>query len=175
MVDNRIDPRREAQKVLDDLEISSVPTPVERIVKSLGAKLRFSPFDDELSGMIFIKDSIPIIGVNALHHPNRQRFTIGHEIGHLVLHRIQLSNTVHVDKQFPVLMRDQASSTGTELMEIQANKFAAALLMPTEIFRDELSSMSFDIDDERPLDALAQKFKVSRQAIELRLRSLGTF
>jgi Zn-dependent peptidase ImmA (M78 family) len=37
--------------------------------------------------MIYISDGMPIIGINSLHHPNRQRFSIGHEIGHLVLHR----------------------------------------------------------------------------------------
>lgn len=174
MATRPIDPRAEAQKILDAVGVISAPTPVERIAKSLGAQIRFSPLDDELSGMIYIKDDVPIIGVNALHHPNRQRFTIGHEIGHLVMHRHQLSNVVHVDKQFPIaLMRDQSSSTGTELMEIQANKFAAALLMPAEIFKKELSSLSYDIDDYGPLDALAKRFKVSRSAIEFRISSLN--
>jgi Zn-dependent peptidase ImmA (M78 family) len=55
--------------------------PVDRIAKGLGAQLRFSPLDEELSGMIYISDGTPIIGINSLHHPNRQRFSIGYEIG----------------------------------------------------------------------------------------------
>ena len=35
-----------------------------------------------------------IIGVNKSHHPNRRRFTIAHEIGHLVLHKGEM---VHLD------------------------------------------------------------------------------
>ncbi|MBX5167027.1 MULTISPECIES: ImmA/IrrE family metallo-endopeptidase [unclassified Rhizobium] len=173
MTTELLDPRLEAQKVLDGMGLKTGPIPVERIAKSLGAQLRFSPLDDELSGMIYIKDGVPIIGVNALHHPNRQRFTIGHEIGHLLMHRSLLSNVVHVDKQFPILMRDQLSSAGSDSIEVQANKFAAALLMPAGVLREELASMSFDIDDSAPLEALAKKFKVSRQAVEFRIRSLN--
>ena len=32
----------------------------------------------------FIRDGVRIIGVNALHHPNRQRFSIAHELCHLL-------------------------------------------------------------------------------------------
>ena len=92
--------------------------------------MRFSPFDDELSGMVYIKEGTPIIGVNSLHHPNRQRFTIAHELGHLELHRPMITSSVHVDKNFPALMRDPRTATGTERIEIDANRFAAELLMP---------------------------------------------
>ena len=136
-------------------------------------ELRVSPLDDELSGMIFIRDGIPIIGVNALHHPNRQRFTIAHEIGHLELHRDAVTEEVHVDKQFKVLMRDANSSTGTDRMEREANQFAAELLMPQQLLLDALDLRPVDIDDESPLNELARKFKVSRQALEYRIRNLG--
>jgi Zn-dependent peptidase ImmA (M78 family) len=145
--------------------------PVDRIAKSLEAQLRYSPLDEEISGMIYIKDGIPIIGVNSLHHPNRQRFTIAHEIGHLELHRDVISAHVHVDKQFPILMRDSTSAFGTELIEIQANQFAAELLIPTAFLNQALGNKPFDIDDETPLDALAKKLRVSKQALEYRIRN----
>ena len=105
------------------LKITQPPVPVERIARYLGAHVQFSPFDGEISGMIYIKDGIAIIGVNALHPPNRQRFTIGHECGHLVLHRHLITQEVHVDKKFAVLRRDDTSATGTERVEIEANRF----------------------------------------------------
>jgi Zn-dependent peptidase ImmA (M78 family) len=150
----------------------SAPVPVEKIAKSLGIQVRFSPLDDELSGMIFIKEGIPIIGVNAIHHPNRQRFTIAHEIGHFELHRDMLSKEVHVDKSFPAaLMRDNAAATGTDLIEIQANQFAAALLMPKSILEVALEGKAFDIDNEKPIEELAKKLRVSKQALEYRIRN----
>jgi Zn-dependent peptidase ImmA (M78 family) len=73
----------QVQDLLTKAGIHSLPVPVDKIAKCLGAEVRFSPLDDELSGMIYINEGTPIIGVNSLHHPNRQRFTIAHEIGHL--------------------------------------------------------------------------------------------
>src|SRR6202167_2516650 len=122
-----------ASKLLANLGIEEIPVPVEKIAKSLGARVRFSPLDDELSGFVFIKDGVPIIGVNSLHHPNRQRFTIAHEIGHLELHRNMIATAVHVDKSFPALMRNSQSAAGIEQVEIEANQFAAELLMPRAI------------------------------------------
>ena len=65
--------QKRARALLEESSITSAPVPVERIAKALEAQLRFSPLDDELSGMIYVKDGIPIIGVNALHpHSNRR-------------------------------------------------------------------------------------------------------
>lgn len=164
-------PYLQAQELLAELGIKAIPTPVEKIAKALKAQVRFGAFDGELSGMIYIKEGIPIIGVNALHHPNRQRFTIAHELGHLTLHRPMITTNVHVDKDFPALMRDAASATGTEQIEIQANQFAAELLMPRALIERELIGRQFDIDDDAPIEELAKKFKVSRQALEYRIRS----
>lgn len=167
--------KRHVQKLLREYReatkpVKEVPVPVEKIAKWYGAQVKFSPLDEELSGMVYIKSDTPIIGVNSLHHPNRQRFTIAHELGHLILHRRQLINQVHVDKKFPVLMRDASASTGVELMEIQANNFAASLLMPADLVARELCKQRFDIDDDKPIEQLAKKFRVSKQALEYRIR-----
>jgi Zn-dependent peptidase ImmA (M78 family) len=168
-------PSAQAQQVLAELGIKSPPTPLEKIAKARGAVIRYAPLDDELSGMIYIKDGIPIIGVNSLHHPNRQRFTIAHELGHLELHRARISNEVHVDKKFtgelPRLMRDATSAAGTEDIEIQANQFAAELLMPRAFIDQALAGKQFDIEDDGPIEELAKKFRVSKQALEYKIRS----
>jgi Zn-dependent peptidase ImmA (M78 family) len=164
-----------AETLLDELAIRSAPIPVDRIAKSLGAVVRFSPLDEELSGMIYIKENIIIIGVNSLHHPNRQRFTIAHEIGHLKLHRNLITTAVHVDKDFlvPVLMRGATASLGTQKIEIEANAFAADLLMPRFLLDQSLSGKIFDIDDDKPLEELAKKFRVSKKMVEYRIANLS--
>jgi Zn-dependent peptidase ImmA (M78 family) len=161
-----------AKAVLKKLAITSSPIPIEKVARALGAQVRFSPFDDELSGMIYIKNGIPIIGVNSLHHPNRQRFTIAHELGHLELHREIITSSIHVDKVFPALMRDATSAKGEDRIEIEANQFAAELLMPQTIMAQELAGKQFDIEDDLPLEEIAKKFRVSKQALELRIRSI---
>lgn len=163
---------RRATALLEQCGVTGVPVPVERIAKSLGASVRYSPLHDELSGMIYITNQGPIIGVNSHHHPNRQRFTVAHEVAHLVLHQDLIADQVHVDKRFPVLMRNASSATGTERMEIEANQFAAELLMPSGPLKAMLNKRGFDIDDDGPLKMLASRFRVSRQALEFRIRSI---
>ena len=162
--------------LLKQFAVRALPVPVDKIAKGLGAQLRYSPLDEELSAMIYISGDRPIIGVNSLHSPNRQRFLIAHETAHLALHRHLISGKVHVDKEFQVplarLNRDEISALGTDAIEIQANQFAAELLMPRAWFEAALASKSFDIDNESPLDELAKKFRVSRQALEYRIRNL---
>jgi Zn-dependent peptidase ImmA (M78 family) len=163
-----------ARKLLDDLDIQTIPVPVDRIARTLGAEIRFSPLDEELSGFICIRDDVPIIGVNTLHHRNRQRFTIAHEIAHLHLHREHITSAVHVDKQFAesVLKRDSASATGTEWLEIEANRFAAALLMPKHILVELLTASPIDINDDGPIEGLSKKFHVSKATLQFRIRNL---
>jgi Zn-dependent peptidase ImmA (M78 family) len=161
-------PAKQAARLIRELKISTGPIPVEKVAKHLKALVRYSSFDDEISGMVFVKEGVPVIGVNALHHPNRQRFTIAHEIGHLVLHREHVTSHVHVDKQYRVLMRNSRSSRGTDLIEIEANQFAAELLMPYGMLQDSLGDF-IDLDDEESIETLARKFKVSKQAMSHRL------
>lgn len=169
--------RNEARKILEEYSISNIPIPVDRIAKKLGAIIRYSPMDnEELSGMIFVKNGIPIIGINALHHPNRQRFTIAHELGHLVLHRDEIEREVHVDTKFLGLMRDQKSAEGIDDIEIEANSFASELLMPLNIINQVIDEVVgdqvLDIESDPLLDKIASKFKVSRQAMQLRIMVL---
>jgi Zn-dependent peptidase ImmA (M78 family) len=159
--------REKAVEILDQHNVIKAPVPVERLAKKLGASVRFSPFDDSLSGMITIKDGAIIIGINALHHPNRQRFSIAHELGHLVLHRDFITNRVHVDKSF-ALHRDEVSASGEDRLEIDANAFASELLIPREWLRREISA-DVDLEDDRALASLAKQFRVSKVALQNRL------
>lgn len=163
---------KRAQEILAECEVASAPVPVERIAKALGAAVRYAPLDDALSGMAYIKDGVPVIGVNSLHHPNRQRFTIAHEIGHLVLHRDHITAAVHVDTTF-VLNRDEKAATGTDALEIDANAFAAELLMPTALLRDAVYKEA-DLEDEAAVAGIARKFKVSTAALQNRLLNMAT-
>ena len=160
------DARDKAREFIRRFAIKSPPVNVERIARSLGVKVEFAPFDDELSGMAFFKDDVPAIGINSLHHPNRQRFTLAHELAHIVLHPTDLKKAVHVDKGS--LRRDRVSAEGTDMLEIEANAFAAELLMPEELLSAALDE-KLDLEDPQVLEALANKFRVSMTALQHRL------
>jgi Zn-dependent peptidase ImmA (M78 family) len=157
--------REAAQSVLKEHRITSAPVPVDRIARQLGVRVQFAPLDNDLSGMAHIRDGIVVVGVNSLHAPNRQRFTLAHELGHVVLHRPILEGAVHVDR---VLLRDRNSSTGTDQQEIEANAFASELLMPTEILESMLGGRQVILDDDEEIATLARKFRVSESAMRFR-------
>src|SRR5262249_6862121 len=113
-----------------------------------------------------------MIIVNAANAPVRQRFTIAHEIGHFALHR----GTVYLDGRARVNFRDGLSSMATDQEEIDANAFAAALLMPARWVRSDFESVvrNAAVNSEEELaEDLAVRFSVSRQAMHFRLINLG--
>ena len=44
--------------------------------------------------------------------------------------------------------------------------------MPKALVEKELAGRQFDIEDDAPLEEIAKKFRVSKQALELRIRSI---
>ena len=156
-----------ARTMLKREGVSSWPVPVEQIARRQGITVQSIPLDDELSGMSFVRGGVSVIVVNSAHHPNRQRFTMAHELAHHVLHKGYLADHVHVDKG--ILRRDQRSSEGADIKEIEANAFAAELLMPKACVRQ---FQNVDINDDFELAQLAKKFKVSASAMAIRLDNL---
>lgn len=169
--------REQARILVERLGLRKPPVPVEKLAKALGVRIEYNPFDDELSGMAFLRDGKPIIGVNSKHHPNRQRFTIAHELGHIVLHRTHLETAVLIDKSENFMIeegkkfiaRNQTSAEGFDPLEIQANAFASELLLPAKLVRQVLSETIGDLHDDDYLKSLAQRFRVSLTAFQLRL------
>jgi Zn-dependent peptidase ImmA (M78 family) len=156
------------ERLLKKSRISKPPIPVEKIAEHHGLDVRLAPFEGDLSGALVRTEKEAYIGVNSSHHPNRQRFTIAHELAHYFLHK---GLRVHIDKEFWVNWRDDESSKAVKWEEIQANQFAAELLMPTKFLKR-------DIDKLKRLDThttqfLANKYKVSPQAMRIRLTNIG--
>jgi Zn-dependent peptidase ImmA (M78 family) len=113
-----------------------------------------------------------LIAVNPNQHPNRQRFTMAHELGHFFVHQYYGSEDVeHVDGDFRLHWRNDTSSQGIDWGEIEANRFAAALLMPENLLKEDMNKCpTIDIE---AVQRLASLYKVSRLAMQFRLINLG--
>lgn len=165
--------RQRARDVIAEFGVERAPVPIDRIIKRKAISLEYAPFEDDLSGVAYIDNGVAMIGVNAMHHPNRQRFTAAHELGHHLLHEDEITGAVHVDKgMMRALFRDDESSQGINRLEIEANAFASELLMPRSLLVAALNGDSVDIEDNAHIEALAKKFKVSEAAMRFRLSGL---
>jgi Zn-dependent peptidase ImmA (M78 family) len=159
-----------AQKILSGLGIIRPPVDVRAIAQKQGVVV--APYDlgGSISGVLVLKNGVATIGVNSENAESRQRFTIAHELGHYVLHR--QSQEMFVDENFSVYFRDENSSTGEQTREIEANAFAAALLMPKEMLMKEVEEGKYDLDKEEDVVKLAKCFSVSTMAMSYRIGNL---
>jgi Zn-dependent peptidase ImmA (M78 family) len=173
--------RAVVEQLLTRHAVRSAPVPVEQLGRALGVEIRLAPTEEPLSGFLLREDQAhrAIIGVNQAQHRHRQRFTIAHELGHFLLHAGQdLYVDGHAESGLKMSRRDEAASAGTNVEEIEANAFAAELLMPATFLQADLAeAIPRDrLDEEgldRLLDQLAATYEVSKQALTYRLVNLG--
>lgn len=122
-----------------------------RLAENNGVVVVFSPTQTAAVDAYSFDDGYrPTIVLNpAKDDYYRQRFDVAHEIGHLVM---------HVDAE-----------PGSKVVETQAHRFAAELLLPADELLDVLPSKA----DWRTLAALKETYGVSLQALLYRSKSLG--
>lgn len=165
--------RELASRLLVESDTRRPAVPIERIARSRGVLIRKEPVDENVSGFLYRNNANgkAIIGTNRQQHPNRQRFTIAHELGHLLLHS---GDAVHVDISFGVKHRDERSSKGVDVEEMEANLFAAELLIPIQFLREDLEKLgALDLLHDAKVAKLARVYQVSNQAMAVRLSHLG--
>jgi Zn-dependent peptidase ImmA (M78 family) len=162
---------RKAEHLLEECGAMRTPIPLDTVVHHLDLTAQARPLADA-SGVLVVENGRGMIGYNVNHSRVRQRFTIAHEIGHFVMHAgNEHQQRLFVDRS--MFRRDEDSSTGNDQQEVDANQFAAALLMPAMLIKAEITSSRFDLDDEEDVSNLARRFNVSGAAMTFRLKNLG--
>jgi len=162
-----------ARQMIHDYGITRPPIRIEEIAHSQGIEIVRHRFEGPESGFALRDGSRRIIGLNTQTSRRRQRFTVAHELGHLLLHE----GKIIVDQAvLRVDLRNDVSSMGTDVEEIEANAFAATLLMPENIVFDhvfKLVKADGQITRETLIAELARIFDVSAEAMGYRLINLG--
>ncbi|OGX18104.1 MAG: hypothetical protein A3K83_00205 [Omnitrophica WOR_2 bacterium RBG_13_44_8b] len=153
--------RSRVKKILLLANISAPPIDEKAIAKSQGLDIICYPFPEEISAVLIKDKELLAIGVNQNHHPNRQRFSIAHELGHFLLNHddslfIELS-----DLDF--IQRDEDLN---KTFEQEANRFASELLMPIDMIKK-------DFKKQNDVKNLTKTYKVSEQAMLIRLLNLN--
>ena len=106
-------------------------------------------------GFVRIREDIPEKG--------RKRFAIAHELGHWELHK-------DISQIFVCTENDFIAKYKGSPEEIEANYFAASLLMPTKLFEEKIDGLSISLDT---LSKLADHFCTSLTATAIRYVELN--
>jgi hypothetical protein len=121
-----------AERLLQELGVTEPrDIDLEAIAHYLGARVRYRPLDGCDARIVGVGDKA-IITVNTRTSPQRQRFSIAHEIGHWKNHRGR-SLVCRVNDYRP----DSQIST-----ERDADRYAADLLMPHYLFKPAMQSVA---------------------------------
>ena len=144
-----------AQEALTEYQKSHPPLEPPIKIESIAEWLGFQvvllyTVGEEFSGLVSIPQRL--MGVNGRHHHHRRRFTIGHELAHILL------------KHPP---ESHSSPKEVVLYNAEADECAAELLMPTPMLRQQLVTT-------KSIATLANSFDVSKEAMQVKLKTINS-
>jgi Zn-dependent peptidase ImmA (M78 family) len=142
---------------------SSAPVKLGALASELGLMVFKSSLKPDISGVIEPCDQAQSgfrIRLNRHEKIERQRFTLAHEIAHFLLHRHDIGGGLVDDAMY----RSSLSSR----KEVEANKLASELIMPTNLVRKEREARA-GLPADDLISELATVFRVSKQAMRIKL------
>ena len=114
----------------------------------------------QLRGYALYYDKLPIIGINHKESDNAKKFTLFHELTHLILKKEGISNI----NEYSFANNDES----------YCNKVAAEVLVPNKLFRNFIEdNSSYKRFRTQDIEGLSQRFHVSKHVIVRRALDLG--
>jgi Zn-dependent peptidase ImmA (M78 family) len=156
--------KQEAEKLIEEMNITSPVVNVFEVAKRAGLDVEYFVPEGRMEQVAgFFDPASKTIYVNQGDSPQRQAFTIAHELGHFRLN--------HEPTEYEVLMRFQDVTMRRNATERQADEFAGNLLVPIKMLRKARKDYSLD-DKDTDIEILARLFGVSKDVIKIRLQRL---
>ncbi len=167
-LDSRSQIEQHANQILKQHGLYSLPINPVVLADKLGVTVNNAQFaDDSLAALLARRGQTTQIFVEQSATPYRKRFSIAHELGHHFLSHLPEDGEI-VD-QHADMFRDRHPSEKLpdqdRFKEIQANWFAAALLMPEELVR-----VAWEVNPN--VYSLAKTCNVSEEAMGYRIDAL---
>jgi Zn-dependent peptidase ImmA (M78 family) len=147
-------PEALAIRLRNDLDVRDRRFDLLELVRAMGFEVQHVPIPGGTEGLSARIDRRDLILINSEGRSDRrQRFTLAHELGHSLLGHSSACrpHEVHGHTEVPE--------------EAAANQFAATLLMPPRLFRNDMRGLHPWVDE---LSSLADLYCVSRTAAALR-------
>lgn len=162
-------PRKIAWEIHKQLraQYGAVPrrVPLDGIARAVGI-VAIDEFDtDRFEGTLVVKGDKGAIGLRRGLIPGRRNFTLGHELGHFLnpWHR-KVGPKFECNRTAVAMKRSAGFDQKPiqERIEVEANEFSAALLVPAPEFRETRKELGSDIDVTH-IRTLAEAFAVSQE------------
>lgn len=156
-------PQSYADRILDKLGINWPEDLelLEAIAWERGALVRHDKLDGAEARLTVMGRRAVITISTSVQNPHRQRFNIAHELGHLEMHRYQTNSSICTSQD----LNRWDNRDKNNVLELQANEFAAAFLLPQRFFAGLCQAEPPSLDF---ISQLADKFNVSLTAAALR-------
>lgn len=147
---------------------NTFPFKIVEFINELGIKVIASDMSNNISGSITKMGETFTIYINNSHASTRLRFTLAHELGHYFNDREYLESNNQIQdlskQATPKFLYREASPNidcSMQKMDVEANKFAANLLMPEEKFKE-----IWNLEDTP--EKVANFFGVTIEAVKIR-------
>ena len=155
--------------------VSSIPVNIEGMIRAFDIDLdKNANLKEGVLGEIRKIDSKYKISIQKTDHYYRKRFTMAHELGHYLFHRDKIGDGIDDTEEYRAKYR--LSTSVVDADEIEANGFAAGVLMPSSAVLEYAKNRGvFKKDGTRDEDAIkeiATAFQVSVAAMTITLNKL---
>ena len=188
-----------ASAILDKPQFTPITTFVDQTKNKFGIGFEIQDLGHTKSGAkilgAFQLNKLAIYLDATVVGTSRHAFTLAHEFGHLVLHRnlrVPEDGYVSRDTEYDLVTGKKKIKSTSDWVEWQANRFAAAILMPRQTVRKALIEIQREMGiakniglvflDNQPVNIqdyikiqlrLCQLYQVNKTNIEYRLSDLG--
>ena len=143
--------RHQAQSLLKTAGIKSAPVRLNEIIKHVPAHHNLivrgtkEHLPTGVYAMTYRESRMTLIGYNENASVNRQKFSVAHELGHLYMGHLHGQSSIDLNS--------------SDNDEIEANQFAASLIMPPSLIKQSIKSGVKDVEE------LAKLYEVSTEAM----------
>jgi len=140
----------------------SVPVNLARIARRMGVTVRLSDTLQACAQLDISLQNQARITLGKQQSVVRQRYGVAHALGHVALHHLRPGHQRLID------VRENFGVDAYQRSETEANQFALALLIPSNVLRQRLGELRMaDLDD------LARLFEVAPILVKQRMADLS--
>lgn len=160
--------KQKAEALLRERGIAALPVDPFKVAGESGIEVQAKPDTAAgVSGMLLRHgDNFGILYATHIDNEGFQRFSVAHELGHYFLDG-------HIDHVLPVdgIHESHAGFVSADPYELEADNFAAGLLMPESLFKKELNQREPGLE---AIEYMAGLCRTSLTATGIRCAELGT-